>query len=256
MITAHGTSPSCSAGVIRRASIRRLRSRRLNQVAGGQSRTRSLPAHLHLAAAYGERSGNIEPKQSDPLSILQEARQGKHFRCVEYAAVINGCLNAIGIPSRILALKTQDVETRWNGAGHVVAEAYLRDQQCWCFIDGQWNAIPIVAGKALSAVEFQEALARSDANLEVRNMPARRTRSYFQWVRQYLYYFDTPLGCPRGRIGPVACQAHAHARRGQATQGLPAPLGHQAHAVYVVRGGLLPGAAERHAATVARQQAQ
>ena len=148
-----------------------------------------------------EHNGGNEPKKNDPLSILEEVKQGKRFRCVEYAIVINGCLNAIGIPSRVLGLKTSDVETRRFGAGHVVAEVFLRDQQRWCFIDGQWSAIPMLKGKPLSAVEFQEALTRNDTDLEVRNTPASKAASYFQWVRQYLYYLDTRLDTRVGEPG-------------------------------------------------------
>lgn len=83
-------------------------------------------------------NGDNIPEQDDPLYILQMVTQeGEQYRCVEYGVVIAGCLNSIGIPARTIGLKTQDVETRDYGAGHVATEAYLKEYKKWIFIDGQ-----------------------------------------------------------------------------------------------------------------------
>ncbi len=139
-----------------------------------------------------------EPRRSDPLSILEEAERGRRFRCVEYSIVINGCLNALAIPARLLGLKTQDVETRESGAGHVAVEAWLRDQKRWCLIDGQWNAIPLLHDRPLSAVELREALDAGGHGLSLRDQPAATAADYLKWIEPYLYYMDTRLD---GRIG-------------------------------------------------------
>ena len=137
--------------------------------------------------------GQNTPKQSDPLYILDQVQKGERFRCVEYAIVINGCLNALGIPSRTLSLKTADVETREFGAGHVVVEAWLRDAKHWAFADGQWNVVPTYGGEPLSAVEFQRYLAQGVSNLQITGFSRRERTNYFKWIAEYLYYFDTPL---------------------------------------------------------------
>ena len=49
-------------------------------------------------------NGNNTPQNHDALSILKEAKNGKKFRCVEYAIVLSACLNSIGLKSRRLAL--------------------------------------------------------------------------------------------------------------------------------------------------------
>ena len=102
-----------------------------------------------------QHDGDSVPKQSDPASILAEVRQGGRFRCVEYAIVVKGRLSALGIPSRVLGLMTSDVETRRSGAGHVVAEAYLRDRRAWVMVDGQWNAMPFLRGAPLSELSVR-----------------------------------------------------------------------------------------------------
>ncbi len=139
-----------------------------------------------------QHDGDSVPKQSDPIAILAEVRQGARFRCVEYAIVVKGCLSALGIPARVLGLMTSDVETRRSGAGHVVAEAYLRDRKTWVMVDGQWNAIPFLRGTPLSAVGLQAALASAPAEVTFEGLPVSTWRSYRAWVAPYLFYFSAP----------------------------------------------------------------
>jgi transglutaminase-like putative cysteine protease len=151
-----------------------------------------------------EHNGSSEPTKSDPIAILEEAAQGKRFRCVEYAIVLTGALNAIGIRARVLALKTADVETRESGAGHVVAEAYLPDKKKWIMVDGQWDVIPLHDGEPLNAHELRQALARKE-EIELDSISATTLELYLSWIAPYLYYLDfnpkNPLSGGNARDG-------------------------------------------------------
>lgn len=138
-------------------------------------------------------NGSNTPQQSDPVAILQEAAQGKRFRCVEYGVVLEGALTALGIPARRLGLETADVETRKSGAGHVLAEAWLQDQQKWMLVDGQWDVIPALEGVPLNAVELQKALATHQPGLAVLSPAGTTTQKYTRWIQPYLFYFTTSL---------------------------------------------------------------
>ena len=140
-----------------------------------------------------EHNGGNTPEKSDPISILQEAEQGRKFRCVEYAIVVVGALNSIGIPARTLGLMTKDVETTASGAGHVVAEAYLPDSRSWVMIDGQWDVIPTLKGKPLSAVKFALALEQDHSDIELLSLSGADKKYYLAWVKPYLYYFRSSL---------------------------------------------------------------
>lgn len=140
-----------------------------------------------------EHDGSNQPKKRDPISILREVQKGEQFRCVEYAVVINGCLNALGIPSRVIGLKTKDVETRKSGAGHVVVEAYLRDLNKWVMVDGQWNVIPIHNEEPINTVELQRILANGEKGLSIASLEKNNKSNFFRWIVEYLYYFDTGL---------------------------------------------------------------
>lgn len=134
------------------------------------------------------------PAQDDPLFILDEVtRRGQRFRCVEYGTVICGCLTALGIPARILYLKTSDAETRESGAGHVVAEAYLQDLRKWIFVDGQWGLIPMLDGAPLDGVELAQTLRDRADGLEMLPLSSQAEAdkaAYFGWIAEYLYFFD------------------------------------------------------------------
>lgn len=139
-------------------------------------------------------NGWSEPSQSDPVSILREVRQGKRFRCVEYAIVLAGVCQSVGLPARVVGLMTEDVETaQWN-AGHVVAEVYLPDRQKWVMADGQWGAIPMSGQTPLSVVEFEDLLGHAaPGTLSILDCPEGWTNSYFRWIRPYLFYVSVPV---------------------------------------------------------------
>jgi len=137
--------------------------------------------------------GNNKPSKSDPLTILKEASEGKKFRCVEYAIVVAACTRSLGMPSRKLGLKRSDVETAKSGAGHVVAEVWLKQLNKWVFVDGQWGAIPEMNEVPLNAVEFQDAIARKMPGLKIRFATKENEKEYLAWVAPYLYYFDFNL---------------------------------------------------------------
>lgn len=135
---------------------------------------------------------NVADKK-DALSILNEAKKGTNFRCVEYGIVTAACLNAIGLKARVLGLKIKDIETTVSGAGHVVTEAYLSDLKKWVMIDSQWDAMPVLNGIPLNAVEFQQAIADHYSQLEINSLSGISKRNYTSWIYPYLYYFNCPL---------------------------------------------------------------
>ncbi len=134
-----------------------------------------------------------EPSSPDPLTILAEAAAGASFRCVEYETVIAACVSALGLPGRVLELKTEDAETRESGAGHVVSEVFLPDVKRWVFVDGQWNVIPIHDGQPLSGTELRCALDAGASITSFSTVPEATVREYLGWIDGYLFYFSVQL---------------------------------------------------------------
>jgi hypothetical protein len=152
---------------------------------------RTLSYFVHGLWDHGDAVEATE--QSDPISILKDAEQGKAVRCIEYARVLTGCLVAVGVTARIIGLKQKNVETMRCGAGHVVTEAYLPSLNKWILVDPQFDAIPIVEGYPLNAVELQRSLATRHNGLTLASLSGTNPHDYFRWILPYLFYFDTRL---------------------------------------------------------------
>lgn len=148
-------------------------------------------------------NGSNQPTKGDALTILKEAKEGKQFRCVEYGVVLAAALNSIGIKSRVVALKTRDVESVKNGAGHVLAKAYLNDINKWVMADGQFNIIPLLNNVPLNCIELQNSIINGgkfdlvDKNGEINK---KRRNQYLGFIPHYLYYFDVFFDNRQGEI--------------------------------------------------------
>ena len=163
--------------------------------ANHQDEFEKIKALLNWTHQQWTHSGSNTPSKFDAITILEEAKKGNKFRCVEYGIVSAAALNSIGIPARVLALKTADVEQVRYGAGHVVAEAYSQKFGKWLFIDGQYNTIPVLENRPLNAVEFQKAITENSEQLTLINhqgeVSIEEKEQYINWISKYLYYFDT-----------------------------------------------------------------
>ena len=133
-----------------------------------------------------EHDGWVVYSKNDPISILNKAEVGGKFRCVEFSILTAGILNSLGIPTRVVGLKTKDVETRSSDAGHVVVEAYLVTRKNWQMIDPQCNEIPRKNGKSLSIYEFQQELYENGEKVDI-------GPKYMSWIKPYLFYFDVKV---------------------------------------------------------------
>ena len=163
--------------------VKSMRERIPEEVYSGKTELDTITAVTGYVHGLWKHNGWNEPAKSDPLSILDEAKSGKNFRCVEYAIVAAGFLNALGVPARVVGLRTYDMETRRTGAGHVVAECYSRTLGKWIMLDAQENVVPLGGGIPLSCVELQQAIFRRDAGLSVE-------AGYMAWIKAYLYYME------------------------------------------------------------------
>ena len=139
-------------------------------------------------------NGSNVPSAPDALTILAEVAEGKRYRCVEYGIVSSEALQSIGVPARVIGLKTADVATSKRSAGHVAAEAYLRDVGKWVFLDGQFGVVPTLDGVPLNAVEFGEALRERRDGVELLSaegpVTGKPRAQYLRFVDAYLYYLD------------------------------------------------------------------
>lgn len=140
-----------------------------------------------------QHNGSNQPSSQNTLVILQEAKKGANFRCVEYGVVLRSSMACLDIPARTLGLKLKQVETINSGGGHVLTEVYSHQFNKWFVLDAQFNLVPMLDDVPINAVEFQHAIAQNknfyflDINGQV---STKRTKQYLKFITDYLYYFD------------------------------------------------------------------
>lgn len=167
---------------------------RLDSVAmQGNSESEKILHLLKWTHNRWKHNGSNTPSISNTLTILEEAKTGKKFRCVEYGIVLRSVLACNGFKARTLGLKTKDVEVRSSGAGHVLTEAWSDLHQKWFLLDAQFNIVPILNDIPLNAVEFQNAIAKNE-NFKLTDINGdvseKRSRQYLRFITEYLFYFD------------------------------------------------------------------
>ena len=140
-------------------------------------------------------SGSNVPSMSNPLVILREAAKGANFRCVEYSVVMVGVSQAMGMPARMVGLKTRYAATAHSGAGHVVTEIWLDDFKKWVLVDPQFGYVFQVEETPLHAVELAQALSCSPGSVEILSADGevrglQRTQ-YILFVGPYLFHIDS-----------------------------------------------------------------
>lgn len=148
---------------------------------------------IHWVHQQWQHDGLNEPSHSDALTILREAREGKQFRCVEYAIVTTACLAAVGLNARTVGLYSHDVETKPVAAAHVVTEVFLKDFQKWAYVDAEWDVMPVENGFPLNAIELGKAIDRNDPDLTIMSQSGTTKAAYLEWIQPYLYYLDVAV---------------------------------------------------------------
>ena len=148
---------------------------------------------LNWVRQQWEHSTSHNAKTDNACLILERAKKGEQFRCVEYGVVLKSVLAALGLPSRTLSLKTRDVSTTFVAAGHVLAEVWLNDYQKWAFVDAQFDAMPVLDSVPLNAVELQNAIIQKKPFKFIHlqgDFTVQETANYMGFIPHYLYYMS------------------------------------------------------------------
>ena len=104
----------------------------------------------------------LTPKKQDALTILKLAEKGASFACVQFASVFVQLCQSVGIPARVLNVRTKNPDLGSSGHGHVTAE-YFDNQLCkWVWVDPQIHAYAIHKKTPLSCNEFAELIVAGE----------------------------------------------------------------------------------------------
>lgn len=101
---------------------------------------RALAIAKFTSEFWGHDGFNSNPKKQDALTILKLAAKGSSFACVQFASVFTQLCQSVGIPARVLQVRTRHPDFGDSGQGHVTAEYFDNDLAKWVWVDPQ---IPI-----------------------------------------------------------------------------------------------------------------
>jgi hypothetical protein len=134
--------------------------------------------------------GDNDPHTMDPKIILEKAKKGEQFRCVEYAVITAAMAQTIGLQARVVGIRRADVETAFSSAGHVIAEIFLADKNKWIMVDPQWARIPIIKNEPIGTTEFAKALGQKEVQFLTDENVIKYDSTYYDWITPYLYYIS------------------------------------------------------------------
>lgn len=119
---------------------------------------RALVIAKFTSEAWGHDGFNSNPKKQDALTIFKLAAKGSSFACVQFASVFTQLCQSVGIPARVLQVRTRHPDLGDSGHGHVTAEYFDNDLAKWVWVDPQIHAYATYQGKPLSQNELAELI--------------------------------------------------------------------------------------------------
>lgn len=136
-------------------------------------------------------------KNQNCISILEEVKQGKTFRCLEYASVLTQTMQSLGYPARIIEL-CSDGMSYGLAKAHAAAEVWNDELQKWIFVDPQNNAIWKNGSEYLNAAEVRAVIeSKKDDSLvmivfpspwlAIENVSPAVWRKYFHYL---FFHYD------------------------------------------------------------------
>ena len=92
--------------------------------------------------------------------MLKLAAQGASFSCVQFASVFVQLCQCVGIPARVLQVRTRYPELGSSGHAHVTAEYFDNDLEKWVWVDPQIHAYATHRNIPVSQNELAELIVQ------------------------------------------------------------------------------------------------
>ena len=157
---------------------------------------------------------NSIAQQSTSLEILDRAKKGDRFTCVEYSKVLTDILICWGYPARMVGLTRRSITNPTPGARHVGVEAWSNRQNKWIYLDPQFGTFPMQDTFWLNAFEFGRALDDGSLSLQIYVATKNDEKlgpeedslvsSYRTYIVKHTRFVDIPF-ISNGNLGMLMC---------------------------------------------------
>lgn len=98
--------------------------------------------------------GNNSADTLNALQILENAKKGIRYRCVEYGRVLSSTLRSWGFISRPIGFFTSGAAYGPPGSGHFATEVWIDNLKKWIFLDPQFCIYTLHKGQHINFYEM------------------------------------------------------------------------------------------------------
>lgn len=138
------------------------------------------------------------------LDILEKAKKGERFRCVEYGLVFKDAMFSLGYVARNLNARTEDVAYGGFARGHAASEVWSNTYNKWIFVDPQFALYPTYQGTPINFAEmaslyydgkFEEITFICSNKYLANNNISREGHigQYKNFIQNYFAYMNIPF---------------------------------------------------------------
>ncbi|WP_196157674.1 hypothetical protein [Reinekea sp. G2M2-21] len=96
-------------------------------------------------------------KSDNPITIISRAQKGERFARSDYSIVLAHAMMAVGIPTRVVRLRTRDCAWRPLASSYLGIEYFDQEHFKWVWLDGRYGIRLLQSGKPLNVLEIKEA---------------------------------------------------------------------------------------------------
>ncbi len=110
---------------------------------------------------------NSPPTTVATMDLLERAKKGEKFTCVEYSRVLCDALISLGYYARIVGLSRRNISSPTLGARHVAVEVWSCSNNRWVYLDPQFGMRVQRNNEALNTNQVQQALRLKDSSITI-----------------------------------------------------------------------------------------
>lgn len=167
-------------------------------VASAITDAESIEALTAWAQALWTPQAGRHSNSRNPQTIVSRAQNGERFSRTDYNTVLAHALMAVGIPARLVTLKTRDCTWRPLSSHYMGIEYYDREHFKWVWLDGGYGIRVINEFRPLNALEIKEALLEHSLLTLSPDRPNIDTDDYLDGLSPYLdIIIAQPIGQTR-----------------------------------------------------------
>jgi len=140
-------------------------------------------------------------KSDNPLTIVSRSQNGERFARSDYSTVLANAMMSIGIPTRLVTLRTRDCAWRPLSSGYEGIEYFDRDHFKWVWLDAQFGIRVLQNRIPQNILELKDSLLNQKILELEPDLVEMDVENYLNRLEPFL---DVIVACPIGQAKKYA----------------------------------------------------